>query len=346
MFFKYIHKIAFFIAISLIFNSCNQDNLQELKSIELKLTSVYTEQPIDNEFTFKVLGDNLDDLTTESQIKVNGQWIEGNSFTPTSEGTYLVQAYYENFTSKTLTVKSITPSDYTQKVLVEDYTGTWCGWCPRVAYAIQQAKLQSNKVVSVAIHLTSAIPDPYHTEQGLALKSEFGISGLPKAKINRINTWTANEPEHLEELFNKTGFNAPLGLAIATELVNNTIQTLVRVGFANNYTEQLNLVVYVLENGLIYNQTNYTEFFGGASTLVNFTHNDVLRKVETPILGEPIPTSETINAHIYTKDFNISIPTNVVNNSNLMIVAFVVKSSNKEVINVQEVHVGEEVGFE
>ncbi len=343
MFFKFIHKFTYFIAISLIFISCNQDNLQELKSIELKLTSVYSEQPIDHEFTFKVIGDNLDDLTTDAQIKVNGQLIEGNCFTPTSEGTYTIQAFYENFTSNTLTVKAITPSDYTQKVLVEDYTGTWCGWCPRIAYAIQQAKLQSDKIVSVAVHSEDGLNSIYTPQ----LETNFGIESYPTGKINRIHTWASNhEHENLQEVLNKTGFNAPLGLALSTQLVNNTIQTQVRVGFANNYTEQLNLVIYVLENGLMYNQTNYTEFFGGASTLVNFTHNDVLRKVETPILGEPIPTSETIDEHIYTKDFNISIPTNVVNNSNLMLVAFVVKSSNKEVINVQEVKVGETVDFE
>lgn len=346
MFLKYFQKTSFIITIFIIVTSCNKDNLQALKSIELRLVSVYTEQPIDNAFVFKVMGDNLDDLTSHAQIKVNGQLIAGNSFIPTLEGTYLVQAFYENYKSKKLTVKAITPSNYTKKVLVEDYTGTWCGFCPRVTYAIQQAKLQSNKIVSVAIHLTSAIPDPFHTEQGLALKSEFGISGLPRAKINRIHTWTANEPEHLNEVLNRTGFNAPLGLAIATELINNTIQTQVRVGFANNYSEQLNLVIYVLENGLIYNQTNYTSYYGGATTLIDYVHNDVLRKVETPILGEPIPTSETVQGHIYSKNYNITIPSTVFNNSNLVIVAFVVKASNKEVINVQEVHVGNTVSFE
>ena len=135
-------------------------------------------------------------------------------------------------------------------------------------------------------------------------------------------------------------------MAIETDINNSIVETQIRVGFANNYNDQLNLIVYVVENGLIYDQTNYTTFFGGNSTLVNFVHNDVLRSVITPILGEPIPASETTNGHIFTKNLNITIPSSVSNYNNLVLVAFVVKASTKEVINVQEVAVGSEIGFE
>jgi hypothetical protein len=340
---SFFKKIALFIGVFAVFISCNRDDLNEMKSIHLKLVSNYTEQPIDQTFIFAVEGDNRDVITSESQFLVNGVAITGNTFTPTSEGIYQVQATYLGFTSQIITVKAITPSDYSQKVLVEDYTGTWCGWCPRVAYAIQQVKLQSNKVVSVAIHSE----DIYSSSNTPLMESTFGIESYPTAKINRINTWAPNhEPEHLEEVLNRTGFNAPLGLAIATNTSGNTINATIRVGFANNYSENLNLVVYLLENGLVSNQTNYTTYFGGASNIPNFVHNDVLRAIYTPLLGSPIPTSETIDDHIYNYQLSQPIPTSVVQNNNLHLIAFVVKASTKEVINVQEVPVGSEVGFE
>ena len=311
---SFFKKIALFIGVFAVFISCNRDDLNEMKSIHLKLVSNYTEQPIDQTFIFAVEGDNRDVITSESQFLVNGVAITGNTFTPTSEGIYQVQATYLGFTSQIITVKAITPSDYSQKVLVEDYTGTWCGWCPRVAYAIQQVKLQSNKVVSVAIHSE----DIYSSSNTPLMESTFGIESYPTAKINRINTWAPNhEPEHLEEVLNRTGFNAPLGLAIATNTSGNTINATIRVGFANNYSENLNLVVYLLENGLVSNQTNYTTYFGGASNIPNFVHNDVLRAIYTPLLGSPIPTSETIDDHIYNYQLSQPIPTSVVQNNNL-----------------------------
>lgn len=340
---SFLNKIALFISVFAVFTSCNRDDLNEMKSIHLKLISNYTEQPIDQTFSFSVEGDNKEEITSESQILVNGVAISGNTFTPTSEGTYLVQASYLDFTSQIITVKAITPSEYTQKVLVEDYTGTWCGWCPRVAYAIQQVKLQSNKVVSVAIHSE----DIYASSNTPLMESTFEVESYPTAKINRINTWAPNhEPEHLEEVLNRTGFNAPLGLAISTSTSGNSLNATIRVGFANNYSENLNLVVYLLENGLVSNQTNYTTYFGGTSSIPNFQHNDVLRAIYTPLLGSPIPASETIDEHIFIYQLSQIIPASVTNTSNLHLVAFVVKASTKEVINVQEVAVGSEVGFE
>jgi hypothetical protein len=47
---------------------------------------------------------------------------------------------------------------FQKQVLIEDYTGTWCGNCARVAYAIERTKEASDRVVSVAIHHGN---DPY-----------------------------------------------------------------------------------------------------------------------------------------------------------------------------------------
>ena len=340
---SYLKKTGLFFAVLVVLVSCNQDDLSEMKSIHVQLTSSLAEQPIDHTFTFKIEGDNNLDITNVSTIKIDGVTLTDNTFTPISEGIYSVQAYYDNFVSKPLLIRAITPSDYSQKVLVEDYTGTWCGWCPRVAYAIQQTKLQSNKVVSVAVHIS----DVFSFDGCTTLKTEFGVTGLPVGKINRINTWyPLAENEHLEEVLNRTGYNAPLGLAIASQSSNNTIQTTIRVGFANTYTEDLNLVVYLLESGLVKNQTNYTEFFGGASMLVNYVHNDVLRAIYTPHLGAQIPSTETVNNHIYTYQLSQGIPVTVANVNRLTLVAFVVKANTKEVVNVQEVAVGGAVGFE
>src|SRR5690606_34990124 len=80
---------------------------------------------------------NVDgDLTSVATFFVNGEQIEGNSFTPIeANDSNEVYATYNGMTSAIANFASteVVPSEYTQKVLVEDYTGTWCSYCPRMA---------------------------------------------------------------------------------------------------------------------------------------------------------------------------------------------------------------------
>ena len=54
---------------------------------------------------------------------------------------------------------SITSGYFTKRVLIEDYTGTWCGNCTRVALAIERVLAKTDRAEIVAIHNGD---DPYH----------------------------------------------------------------------------------------------------------------------------------------------------------------------------------------
>jgi len=340
---KYSEFFIFIIIISL-FNACNKDDLSQLKSIQLRiLTPKY--QTVNKEFIFEIVGDNNSILTSDAEIKINGNSISGSSFTSAILGEFNVQATYKTFKSNIIEIKVVEVS-YSQKVLVEDYTGTWCGHCPRVAWAIHLCEEQSDKIVSAAIHLANTSSDPFEFEGCITLKNEFSISGLPKAKINRINNWTYKEQEHLNDVLDRTGNNAPLGLALETTLNNNTIDANIKIGFDQTFSQNLNFVIYLVENGLIYNQTNYTDFYGGPGVISNFVHNNILRAIYTHHLGDAIPSGETVNGNIYTITISKPIPSSVEQINNLHLIAFVTNSVTNEVINVQEVKVGETVDFE
>ncbi len=324
-----------------LISSCNTDDLSSLNLIKLTLSSGTLEQPVNTPYEFKVEGDNGVDITDDVIFKVNGETIDSSVFTSSSAGDYEVKAYYNNFESNALQLKVVLPSEYVQKVMIEDYTATWCGYCPRVAHAIELCKAQSDKVVAVAVHDS----DDFAFDGSAALISAFGISGLPKGRINRTELWEALEHEHLNQVLDKTGYSATLGLSIESQIDNNNIQANVKVGFATDFSNQLNLVLYLTENGLIHSQKNYTEFYGGVNPIVDFEHNDVLRALCNGVYGETILGEETVAGNIYDKAFTVSIPSSVENNTNLHLVAFVIDKSTGEVINVQEAAVGEEVGF-
>lgn len=55
--------------------------------------------------------------------------------------------------------------------LIEDYTGTWCGWCPRGSFAIDALKAElGEQIVSVVYHVDDILtitPNPYVANSGV-----------------------------------------------------------------------------------------------------------------------------------------------------------------------------------
>ena len=214
---------------------------------------------------------------------------------------------------------------FKKRVLIEDYTGTWCGNCTRVAYAIDQVFEESDKAVSIAIHNGN---DPYHFAGFQPLKDLISPNNaleLPQSRLNRTTVWTFPEPSNIQQAINLTSNNCGLGLAMTTAVNNGNINVDVKVKFAQNYTN-LKLVVYVLENNLTYMQRNYTTYYGAVNPVPNYIHNHVLRAPLTDLLGNPM-TQTTIGQTV-TKSFSVPVPANISNAANISFVAFVVDANN------------------
>lgn len=233
------------------------------------------------------------------------------------------------------------PGYFKKRVLIEDYTGTWCGNCTRVAYAIEQVKAQTDKVVTVAIHNGN---DPFHFAGIGPLKNLIlpnSPLALPVSRLNRMNIWTFPETSNIQEALDFTGNNSTIGLAMNSSLNNGNIDLTVDVKFLDNYSN-LKLVVYLLENGLVYQQFNYTNYYDGY-LIPNFVHNHVVRTTLTNILGDSI--SETTNGTTFTRTFSIPVPANIANANNISFAAFVVGADNKS-LNARESHINETQAFE
>ena len=121
----------------------------------------------------------------------------------------------------------------------------------------------------------------------------------------------------------------------------------VRVKFGGGFSAfSAKLVVYVLEDNLYFNQTNYTSYFGGSSVLTNFEHNHVLRASLTNLLGNQIPSSEFTADNVYTVNFDMAVPSNVTNTEKMSVVAVVINGSNNSAINVRGADFGDTQTFE
>ncbi|MCL3782014.1 hypothetical protein EMN47_16630 [Prolixibacteraceae bacterium JC049] len=225
---------------------------------------------------------------------------------------------------------------FVKNVLVEDYTATWCGYCPRVAYAIKKAQTGSEKVIAIAIHGNN---DPYYYSGIGSLASTFDVKGYPTAVIDREYHWPyPEENAGLDKGLDKKGY---VGLALKTTIENNQLTIVTKSEFAKDYAGT-KLVVALIEDKLVHDQANYYND-GKGNPIKNFEHNHVLRKFLTPDLGEVIPTDKAKNGKTYEKTFTVNISD--FNSANCHVVAFVVESS-KKVLNVQHVKAGENVDFQ
>ena len=82
------------------------------------------------------------------------------------------------------TIVSTTPSN--RNVLIEEYTGINCGYCPdghRRANEIMAAN--PDRVCVINIHQGSYAANTYTTSFGNALANQIGLSGYPAGTVNR-----------------------------------------------------------------------------------------------------------------------------------------------------------------
>lgn len=232
---------------------------------------------------------------------------------------------------------------FKKRVLIEDYTGTWCGNCTRVAHAIDEVKSQSDKVVAVAIHNGN---DPYHFDGIAPLKNLIlpnSPLALPVSRLNRMIIWTFPEPTNVQEAINLTGNNSGIGIAMNSSIENGNINLDVNVKFALNYSN-LKLVVYLLEDNLVYLQRNYTTYYDNVNPILDYVHNHVLRASMTDILGETI-SGNTSAGSSFIKNFTIPVPSNIADAANINFVAFLIGEDNIA-INARASHANENQEFE
>jgi|GEM_PF-222375 len=318
--------------------------VKEPLAVSVNKSTIYNDAT--ESFVFTVTNNvNGTNVTSASELYVNNNKITGSIFSTSANGTYTVYAKHNNITSRSINIEVVenpTPSPnssiYTNKVLVEDFTGTWCQYCTRILWAIELVHRQTDKVVVAAIHRGSN--DPWNLSAGATLEGAFpslvgsSFQGYPTALLNRSAEW--NFPEHttyLNQPINMIKTNCKYGMAIASNLGASSGSVTVYFSFKENLSNA-RAVVYILEDNLIYNQANYyTNLYGGASTLVNFNHKDVVRRVaSSSILGQDIPADQSVTGNVYAMSFSATYTSSNINNLKVMVVLL---NSNGRVENVQ-----------
>ncbi|TBR18404.1 MAG: Omp28-related outer membrane protein [Chitinophagaceae bacterium] len=299
------------------------------------------------ETSFTVKDQSGTDVTSSSTIYIDAGSYSRSTFWTSTAGTYRVKATKSGVTSPEITLTAVDPgpSPFSQKIVVEDYTGTWCGHCPRVGVALENyVNAGHPNCIVIANHGPSS--DPYTFSSHAALANSFSVTGYPSAWVDRDIKWNENTAQLNEQFTNR---RAPLGLALVTSISGNTVNVTTKVKFDVSTSANLKLITYLVEDDLVYPQVNYG-YFGLPNPISGYVHNAVLRATGLDLFGENIPTDKQVKGVTYEKTFSIN--TSGYNLNKCRIIAFVVQGPNNQgrkekiVHNAQVVSAGQSRNFD
>lgn len=277
------------------------------------------------EFEFKVFDAKFNNVTSDAKIFVDDKLIDGNKFTTVSTGKYKVRAEYSKMISADLLIGVNTSP---RNILVEDYTATWCGYCPESIYYLEELKSKTSaNIVISAIHAD----DEFSFPKLESLASTYKIDGYPTKIVNRKPSLQIAS----NSIIDLVGESCPLGIKSTIKLEGDNANIDIQVE-SYQTSSDIQLVVALCDNNQLADQSNYfnsevnSAFYQAGEKMKNFQHNYILRKTLTDLYGDLIPNDQLIKGGTYKRSFTTNV--SKYNKDHLTAITFLVK--NGEVINV------------
>lgn len=247
-------------------------------------------------------------------------------------------------------VSKTTPSSFLRRALVEEHTGTWCGWCP-MGKEIMETLTVNPQIIGVEIHFNDEMADL--PVAYTPLRRKYGGVPFPSGMVNRrksvlgTNTvmshedWKVNADAWLKE------GNSTVGIALESKLVGEEFTLLSHLKFTEKTTEKLRLGIYLVEDKVAgYPQlnylSNYSQFrqwnaFSKPAEIADILHYNVARAAIVPIVeGVEIPQAALANGKVFRKLFSLKLPATVDKLENVKAIAFVMNEAS-EILSVRQV---------
>ena len=95
-----------------------------------------------------------------------------------------------------------------RKVLIEEFTGSWCGYCPMaISYIDEVRTTYPSTVITIAHHVYSTSVDPMTNDFTLALNNAYHINTAPNVMVDRTDWYDLLAHDSSQLIPNYTGHN-------------------------------------------------------------------------------------------------------------------------------------------
>ena len=230
---------------------------------------------------------------------------------------------------KELTMKVYEHDIGRQKVLLQVYTGTWCGYCPGFDEIVEQKMKERNDLVLLSVH----VDDKFSCQVGDSYSSLLYTNGVPDVDLNRCIWQTPyNFRETVVNYYLDDAKAQPSFANVNISGLYNEKDRMVDISICGACNEDFdavegwtNLTVLLVEDNVIANQYGSG---GGAA----YPHNGVIRTNVSAIWGDLVEWS----GDKYEMNYSVKLD-NDWNKDNMRVVAFLSKpftGDNYDEINV------------
>lgn len=250
----------------------------------------------------------------------------------------------------------------TKTILLEEFTGSWCGYCPDGALKLEDLIANNpGNVVGVSIHNGDAMTFSDGIQSG------FNVTSFPSGMVNRtLVDGQSKEPFTRSlwgaEVTNQIGSYTPVDVSLTStyNTTNRELNITVTADFVDFASGDLRFVAMLTEDsvtgtGTGYDQVNYYSSghssggVGGSShphysdptPIVGYVHNHVLRSVPGGAFGNPGVISSPISpGSTISESFTINVPASI-NENKIKVIGFVAYYSSeigsRSILDVAEV---------
>lgn len=254
----------------------------------------------------------------------------------------------ENLTSNVATNKVICMEMiFPKKVVLEEGTGTWCGWCPRGMVAM---KLMKEKYPETSIGIAIHNGDKMETKTYL---TPF-FTGYPSSVVNRKRKYVGDPYFEMENFYKKeVEIPAQIGISVAGDYTSADKKILqatstTTFGFTKD-NANYKITFVIIENGV----TGYTQansYAGGKNGEMGgfeklpatvpadkIVFDEVAREIY-PYDGikNSVPTN-VVKGEPYTYTTQITLPETIQNKENIELIVLLLDGKTGEVINANKV---------
>jgi hypothetical protein len=240
--------------------------------------------------TKQITGETIDSFETYVLKFTEGFTIDKNATTLTATISNVNGGKSDNDPNddiKTATINPIVPAEG-RVVIVEEATGTWCGWCPRGAVALEYLARDYHGIAQgIAVHGGDPMAVTNY-EEGI----ESLTSGYPSAMVNRV---ADIDPSGIWSPVNENLEIAPIAILKNGAKYNDATRTLdvsVSVDFNQSANSNWKLACVLIEDGVTgYDQSNYYSG-GGNGSLIGPDG------VDWADLPSKVPASQMVYNHV------------------------------------------------